>query len=146
MTANINPDTGIRYGVVSLNTLADWVWDEFFTSGTNLTAKEAESDYLAEFQTEHGREPGDEDWQEFWDGYEADEECYSLETDGMRLELSYLGGAAIVFVLESPHIGQARECSPCVPNAGDLDNRELGGFDCYSLPDEWFRTADEVSA
>ena len=146
MTANINPDTGIRYGVASLNSLAEWVWDEFFTNGTNLTAQQAEADFKRDFALENDREPSDDEEQEFWDGYEADEECYELEADGMRLELSYLGGAAIVFVLESPHIGQARECSPCVPNAGDLDNRERGGFDCYSLPAEWFRSVEEVAS
>lgn len=30
MTANIHPETGIRYGVVSLDSLQDWVFEEFF--------------------------------------------------------------------------------------------------------------------
>ena len=38
MIPNTNPETGFRYGVVALHSLQDWVFDEFFYNGTNLTA------------------------------------------------------------------------------------------------------------
>ena len=143
MLSNVNPQTGIRYGVASMNSLADWVWDEFFYNGTNDTAEAALEDWKTENPT---LVDDDEAIQNFWDReYMAEEECYSLTTDGMRLELSYLGGAALVFVLESPVISVARLCSPCIPNAGDLDAREENGAECYGLPPEWYATDDERS-
>ena len=40
-TANIDVTTGIAYGVVSLNSLEDWVFDEFFHNGENLSLNAA---------------------------------------------------------------------------------------------------------
>ena len=134
MITNTNTETGIRYGVVSLNSLADWVSDEFFNNGTNETEVEALADWKAE-----NPDATDDDEQEFWETAEFEECNYSLKTDdGLKLELSYLGGAALIWVLESPHIAQVSLCSPCVPNAGDLNSKNSGGFDCYDLPSDWF--------
>ncbi len=133
---NTNPETGIRYGVASLHSLQDWVFDEFFTHGTNDTADAA----LAEFKAENP-DADDAAEQEFWDSYEAEEECYSLETDdGLKLGLSYLGGAALVWVFESPVRCTTGACSPCVPGAGDLNHSSLTYAptgDVYALPLEW---------
>ena len=134
MLVNINPETGIRYGVASLSKLADWVWDEFFYDGRSLTRDAIEQDY----RDENGLS-GDADLpDDFWDCIEVEEEEFELEKDGMKLGLSYLGGAALVWVFESPHTTECRECSPCVPNAGDLDSPDEHGFTAYTLPKDWF--------
>lgn len=135
--ANVNPETGIRYGVASLNNLADWVFDEFFYHGTNVSYEKA----LEEFKKDvlkRAMSVSDEEIQRFSDEYQGEEECYTLERDGLKLGLSYLGGAPLVWVYESPFTTYARECSPCVPNAGDLDNQDESGVQCYTLPPEWF--------
>lgn len=146
MTANIDPKTGIRYGVVSLDRLADWVWDEFLTHGMSLTHQAAVEEFREEFFAENPEadeleyEEALEEAQESW---QFEEEQYTLETDGMKLELSYLGGAPLVFVIESPHTSKARQCSPCVPNAGDLDNKdEERGYLCYDVPADWYETEE----
>ena len=138
MLPNVNPETGIRYGVVALDSLEDWAFDEFFYQGRNVTADAALEEAIA-----NGLDPDDDDaTQDFWDDYQAEEENYELETkDGLKLGLSYLGGAPLVWVFESPVTTEARECSPCVPGAGDLDSQEPGSFTCYTLPSEWFYTA-----
>ena len=143
--ANRDPETLTSYGVVSLISLADWVFDEFFQNGINLTADAA----LEEWRSDNPAKAADEDEDEFWDYYDGDEEQYRLETDGMILELSYLGGAPLVWVLKSPHKRSVRECSPCCPNAGDLDSPvEPGeGIVCYDLPHDWYFLDDcKVSA
>jgi hypothetical protein len=135
---NTNPETGIRYGVVALNTLADWVFEEFFHHGNNDSYDAA----LEYFKAENP-DATDEEIDRFGEEYESDEDCYSLETkDGLKLGLSYLGGAPMVWVFQSPHTTTALLCSPCVPNAGDLDNRTPDGFACYTLPADWFHTED----
>ena len=123
--SNVNPETGIRYGIVSLNSLADWVSDEFFQNGVNDSFESA----LAEWESE-GNDPDEFD-------YEGDEDSYSLETpEGLKLGLSTLGGAYNVWVFESPHVANHGLCSPCVPNCGNIDTP--GDFECYTLPAEWF--------
>jgi hypothetical protein len=124
---NTNPETGVRYGIVSLNSLKDWVFDEFFNCGTNISHEAAIAEWIAE-----GNDP---DVDEF--DYESDDDTYELEIDGMKLGLSTLGGAYNVWVYESPVFNNAVAlCSPCIPNAGNLDTE--GGFSCYTLPESWF--------
>ncbi len=146
MAANVNPKTGIRYGVVSLNSLAEWVYDEFLEHGTDLTHAEA----LAEAREsgEYLDSGGEFDEYAFNDNYCADETEYELETDGMKLGLSHLGGAALVWVFESPHLADCAVCSSCCPNVGDLDTNRTEGKTTYSLPAEWFESGmlDEGAA
>ena len=131
---NMNPETGIPYGVIALNSLADWVFDEFFDKGTDETYAAA----LAEWEAEHPDDDPPDDFGEW-----IDEAEYSLETpEGLKLGLSYLGGAPLVWVFESPHTTVTRACSPCVPGAGDLDSPG-DGVRCYTLPLEWFADARE---
>jgi len=128
---NRNETTLVAYGVASLNSLADWVWEEFTDNGASLTAREIEAEFYAE-------NPGETELPEsFWDDVEITEECFELETDGMKLGLSWLGGAPIVWVFESPHMARFAPCSPCVPGAGDLDSPEPDGVMAYCLPGEW---------
>jgi hypothetical protein len=69
---------------------------------------------------------------------------YEYETDHgpVKLTTGTLGGAILIWVLESPWVAEVRVCSPCVPNAGDLDSPHEGGMVCYCLPpddmpEEW---------
>ena len=139
---NINPNTGIPYGVVSLNSLQDWVFDEFSHNGVNLTYEAA----LEEAQLE--KEFDEEEFNETYSMVVAEEEEFELEMEpeGLKLLLGYLGGAPLVWVLESPHTAKVRECSPCVPNAGDLDSKGEGSVLCYTLPPEWFREEETDNA
>lgn len=141
---NYNDKTGIPFGVVSLNSLADWVWDEFSDNGRDLTSEAIE----AEARAELGLKPDDDLPDDFWDGVEVDEREYELDTtddngNPLKLSLSYLGGAALVWVHESAYLSEVSPCSPCVPGAGDLDNKRTGGMECYDLPPDWY-AKDEV--
>ena len=60
-----------------------------------------------------------------------DETDYTYEHDGFRYEMTHLGGAAIIFVKESPFIALTRPCSPCCANAGDLDEIGRGNLKAY---------------
>lgn len=65
------------------------------------------------------------------EGHEYD---YTLDTDEgpVKLQLTWLGGATLIFVLDSPWVVRCARCSPCCPNAGDLDNK--GSIMAYCLP------------
>jgi len=135
MIVNTNPETGIRYGVVSMNSLESWVWEEFYTQGTDESYAEA----MREWQEEN---PDAEKHEEYTYGenLEIEESEWSLDIEGMKLRISWLGGAPLLWVFESPHKAAVSLCSPCVPNAGDLNNKvPLGqGFACYDVPADWY--------
>jgi hypothetical protein len=143
MTANINPKTGIAYGVVSLNSLQDWVFEHFVNHGENVSQKARHDEFRKEWAQnnpdldETSPEFCDAE-QEFCDNDQSEDDTYSLEThDGMVLGLSTLGGAYLVWVFQSPHVNEnCAYCSPCCPNAGDLDN--TGNYQAYTLPADWF--------
>ena len=157
---NINPETGIRYGCVYLNSLdpdtAAWLWDD----AENLSEAEAYAELKSEIERDadniedevriavserdysmlaNDRYMEDEvesaynrlgydDRDDYIDtrleresgGIEIDEPILIGTCEGVRYEISWLGGAPLLWVLESPVISKAKLCSPCCPNAGDL--------------------------
>lgn len=74
---------------------------------------------------------------EFNENYQADEEVYEGEHEGVKFRVSWLGGAIIVFVMESPVTTWARPCSPCVLGAVSLDSLDPDGVECYDVPLVW---------
>ena len=136
---NYDPETGTPYGYVSMNSLEDRVWDILY-NGRNLSEEEAIEDWRAE-------NPEADDEQEFWDYCEIDEPIIEAEADGVQVRLSWLGGAAHLWVFKSPHVASCRACSPCAPGAGDLDSKcEPGeGIISYDLPPDWYRKENPLS-
>lgn len=83
------------------------------------------------------------DWeQSFNDAYQPDEPIHEgsfMLGDGnwVKYRTSWLGGALNIFIFESPFTARTVACSPCVPNAGDLDNVGKGDYLCYDVPPDW---------
>lgn len=79
--------------------------------------------------------------------FECDERTIEGEYEGVKYRISYLGGAPLLWVLEGP-IGRAASlCSPCVPNAADLDSgfdedEDDRSFECYVVPRDWLARRD----
>jgi len=102
---NMNPETGVRYGVLNPNRLpsGDWFdsFEPFYGEGVEVTE-------------------------------DMETETYILNKDGFKAE--YNSNTNTLMVFESPYIVKCRLCSPCYPNAGDLDNRdEEYGYETYDL-------------
>lgn len=194
-TANINPETGIRYGVTAAQN-HPWLYEEIIQSGESLSYKnwkdeilnglsmiddvdlsdpeEVESaiqsaieDYVPSYWLKRHIKGAVEaamntnvegsasskaydyletDIGEAFESYGGEEE-YELEKDGAVYFLGYLGGAPLIWVNQSDRIVHVQLlCSPCVPNAGDLDSgltAEDEGYECYGIPKEWEGTGDE---
>lgn len=184
---NTNPSTGIRYGVISGNSLNPDVLHELMY-GPNAVDMQYEQAYAEAKAGAHSRyddaveeaeiaasevdpnmggadrEVFIEKWldeagypedyverelQEFADRYESDSFHYEGELDGVTYMVTTLGGAPLVWAIEGPVGVAERLCSPCVPNAADLDSGFLmeaedeAGLkgDCmyvsYVVPREW---------
>lgn len=69
---------------------------------------------------------------------QIEEPTISGTLDGVKYEISWLGGAPLLFVLESPVISKAKLCSPCVPGAIDLDSPANTGYEGYGIPENWY--------
>lgn len=59
----------------------------------------------------------------FNDNYECDEDTYYHVSDEDSIyQISWLGGAPLLWTIDSKFVTPARPCSPCVPGGVDLDN------------------------
>ena len=72
------------------------------------------------------------------ENFEDDEPQAEFEHEGIKVVFCWLGGAPLVIVVESPYIAIAGLCSPCVPNAGNLDDKDPDGEECYDVPADWY--------
>lgn len=111
--SNIDTNTGIRYGVINLNS--------------------CNPDFLSEFTPYYGDEiiVGDNGYEEI--------ECYepyswSYDKDGIKAEFS--ADSSTMFVFASPIIVTTQFCSPCYPGAGNLDCLCDNGVKTYGLPSD----------
>lgn len=154
MIANINSKTGIRYGVINANDVP-WLLEEIVENGVNETWEAFKKERIEEAEElvakweEYGLTNAEDLAEQLfdetdWGIYEVYEEEYShTDADGNQFLLGYLGGAPLIWCIKTDKIAHARECSPCVPNAGDLNNQEEGGFECYGVPDTYLETAQK---
>jgi len=71
------------------------------------------------------------------DSFYDDEPVHEFQRDGVRGQTTWLGGALLVFIFHSPFTGQFDRCSPCVPNACDLDHFNPDGYVGYDVPPTW---------
>ena len=155
-TANVNPITGINYGIISGASLDSDIAQEIFERAywivLDAAYKEAliqelknidedcefdlsgDVSELEELANEH-----DLDLYQISDSLQIDEPEAEFEYDGAKIATSFLGGAMNVFVLESTSTGWYNQCSICVPNAGNLDEPvpAYSGVECYDVPKDW---------
>lgn len=150
MTANINPETGVRYGIISADSLDPEIVDEIQQRGTDVHFLDAQADLVAgiamacdnflrssqiEKLTDRAQDMLADVWQD-------DEPVREFDLQGVKGRTTWLGGALHVWVFESPVTGVYRLCSPCVPNCGDLNSpadvlRDKVGEICYDVPNDW---------
>ena len=132
---NIDKSTGIRYGVISLNSLDSWVYEDLVPEygcptcpccGDEVRDGTSHDYYCDECEQ----------------GYNT-EECFSdsplyhiLKDNNYEAHTDYDG--INLFVLESKYYTLVKYCSPCVPGAGDLNSPCIDGVKAYCLGHEQF--------
>ena len=162
-TANIHPLTGIRYGAINGNSLdpdvlcalydraSEIVFNAYRLDEMKKFANEQDYDYIADIQADDLfnslTDAFGYQFESFIcsidENYEYQEPQAEFEYEGINVVFSYLGGAPLVIVTESPYIAIANLCSPCLPNAGDLDSKNPDGEECYDVPAEWYRSKED---
>ena len=154
MVTNKHPITGIAYGIIACQNLDyDVVYTLLYEKGKDLSYEQACQEETAQQRKEFDsaieelrRWVNDETLASVAELFEPDlnnfepqieEPIVEGEYQGVKYHTTWLGGAQMLWVLESPHIEPCRPCSPCAPGAGDLDNPEPNGMLTYSVPPDW---------
>lgn len=147
ITENINPETGIRYGYIAANSLDPELVDKLQCGpraenmGFRLACEELEdalwmvcdggmSNRAIKNLIEYATDLLNDEW-------EDEEPIHAGTLDGVTYRTSWCGGALHVWVLYSPISGRYALCSPCVPNAGNLDRPDEDGELTYDVPEYW---------
>jgi hypothetical protein len=145
MSTNMNPVTGIRYGIIAANSLDPEIIDKIQSRGKDLYIESASNeleaairaacdDYLSKSScddlVDHAQDL-------LCNGFRCDEPIHSFDIDGVKGQTTWLGGALMVWVFESPFQETCDLCSPCVPGCGNLDSRNPDGYQCYDVPNDW---------
>lgn len=143
MQPNVNELTGIRYGIISANSLdGELVHDLMYRHGEDLSWKEAAVEIGNEVNAlvEEGlidEDDVDREMDERLCDLNIEEPIIEGACEGVLYRTSWLGGALHFWIFESHRIGLYSECSPCCPNAGDLDSPNDDGVECYDVPKGW---------
>ena len=127
MIPNIDPETGIRYGIHNVNTLShDVVYDfnHYIYSGCPFCGHDL--DMTAE-KCRCG---------EYIEDMELEIVAAIYKKDGYHIQHTYEDNW--VWVFKSPYTTTCRLCSPCAPNAGDLDSPDESGVETYCLDASFF--------
>ena len=154
-TANINRETGIRFGAISCHSLDPDVLNSIQDRVFDLEYEAAYKDHLKKLLWSasliimnddltvqqlidkceaHDIDP---DLDYFADAFDCCEPSGTIKHDGLIVTFDWLGGCPLIIVNDSPFVAFAVPCSPCVPNAGDLDNLDHDGVECYNVPKNW---------
>jgi hypothetical protein len=155
LLANVDPETGISYGVISLNSIDSYTLEDIYQNGEDLSYKAAREEAEKEFSMLKYNPDGtplDDDYlesamQEWDEAYQNDNDAYLYTSEGITVQTS--GDGSTLWVFKSPYTRLVSQCSPCVPNAGDLNtetakwNSQGAPVNAYDLPQTWLRNDSE---
>ena len=116
MISNINPETGIHYGVCNGNEASnmDEYWFDLFTP----VYFDENCEEITEFTDD-------------MDDLETD--YWKCDTPDFKAE--YNSNTNIIMIFYSKKTVRCAYCSPCYPNAGDLGTPDENGIDTYTFND-----------
>lgn len=162
--ANIHPVTGIAYGVINANNVDGEVLHEIsFVNGIDALNIERLVDFVKMYGFEVPEVNETESTFQYYkriesavnafmvDKCEESEETASeydtLMEDDFTGHLWYCDKDGIstlyntddntIIVMASTETAMVNPCSPCYPNAGDLDTPNADGIQAYTVPMDW---------
>lgn len=153
MVTNKHPTTGIAYGVIACQSLDDDLLHFLlYEKGKDLSyeaacqeeigrQEDAYHEMLASMDPEYVDCMDPADFEPNLDNFDPqiEEPIVEGEYQGVHYRTTWLGGAQLLWIFESPFTEECQPCSPCVPGAGNLDNPDPGGMETYSVPADWRR-------
>jgi hypothetical protein len=146
--ANIDFETGIRYGVISANECnSDAVYDSFIPDYGPPTCPECGAEEIVPLTelTDDPEVPEDAKGDYYCQGCKLGfDSCEAFSEEPMSNTLddgeykASLDEYNDIFILKSPYYTRAAYCSPCAPGACHLASPCEDGDKAYCLGGEWF--------
>ena len=127
--ANYDEKTGIHYGVISPNSICQETLSELCDKSVDTIYEESKEDFTNQIENilnDNGFSIGQIDEvltpaiDCFNENYNNDNHGYEYEDKEYILHISDDNFG--IFVIKSPYYTYTKQCSPCAPGAGDLDN------------------------
>lgn len=161
---NMNFETGIHYGCISQHSLDPCVLDDLISDSSDLIYDESKDEFIddlkdavQEILNNNGIENVTSEDINFdvaineWDETYMNDNHHYLYDDG-EYELDFSDDLVSIIIKKSPYYTFCEGCSPCVPNAGNLDEpvtaddyeKDKKGLvyslvkKAYCLPDDFF--------
>jgi hypothetical protein len=150
-TCNRDHETGIRYGIISQNSMDQELLIDIYNTGEDLGFADDKTNLLDELKNaiigaieEYGDIDEDEAFRaageivdsDLFVWHDRDESGpYLYEEPGLKVQTTSDNN---LWVFKSPFYTRAQFCSPCVPGAGNLDTFCPDGPKTYCLPADWF--------
>jgi hypothetical protein len=138
-----NYDGRFHYGVLQANNLDGDVLDQICREGVSAAdmafadalddAMRALEDFLSPGDIDEVKTLAEELYSQ---GCCDDDTPITFELEGVRG--IYYRNNGTIMITKSPCKTLCRQCSPCYPNAGDLDSYDRLGFDTYCPPEDWW--------
>lgn len=133
--ANYDEQTSIHYGVISQNSVISEIWESFesvyeiecancghvYSDNESANCPKCDIDNHLEFEC-------------------ADSPSYWKWNGEKEYALEYAESLSAFYVTRSPYYTYAAFCSPCAPNAGDLDAPRKKGIKTYCLDASFFES------
>lgn len=162
--ANINPTTGIAYGYINANNVNGDVLNEIFSNGIDVRRLELDIEFAARHDFITPDQNEGELYSDYLDRVQSDmldfvnnlqdaepeffteveDHDASLEEFTGDIQVATVDGTTVIYntdsnticVMHSNNVGMYNACSPCCPNAGDLDTPN-GDVETYDVPASW---------
>lgn len=138
--SNIDLDTGIRYGIVSANSLSSWVQGQAepqYPDTAEAMCKECDHTFEASCLSNEFTCPQcGNDFTEDWDCLEA--VGFDYTPGSSEYDTEYSESLCAVIITKSPYYTLCRFASPCFPGGGDLDSPDDEGIKAYCLGLDYF--------
>lgn len=126
MFPNMDMDTGIRYGCISqhtvdLSAMDDWYDDDAIYDEIKQEIEEGIEGVLSNhLDPEDIKDIISDALDKFNENYQNDEPAYYYKDE--EYSAVYSHSLSCWIIEKSPYYTYCKTCSPCVPNAGDLDS------------------------
>lgn len=142
---NIDHKTGIRYGVISQNSVGPDAIGDLEPDDGDPTCPECGGDVIESSDPGVARRPWNkgkdyacpECKKVFWSDSVFGDQPIGFGLDDGQYKLTSCLDSDLM-VLDSPYYTFAAFCSPCVPGACSLDSPCVDGDRCYALGHDWF--------